>query len=64
MASDYLDDDENVKAMRETAQQIGLTDLLRDLRREHLKLAERLDADRARITKALVLLGVSEEERS
>jgi hypothetical protein len=64
MSSDYLEDDENVKAMRETAQQIGLVALLRDVRREHLKTLERLDADRARITKALMLLGVADKERS
>ena len=62
MTTDHLDD-ENVKAMRETAAQIGLTALLRELRREHLKLSERLDASRARVTAALALLGVADEGR-
>ena len=30
MSADYLDDDENVKMMRETAKRIGLTQLLID----------------------------------
>ena len=58
---DHLDDDENVKAMRDTAQRIGLTALLLDVRREHLTVQIALDRDRARVTQALVLLGVSEE---
>ena len=63
MTTDHLDDDETIKMMRETAHQIGLTALLRELRREHLKLAERLDASRSRVTEALELLGVADEGR-
>ena len=58
---DVLGDDENVKAMRETARTIGLVELLLDVRREHLKVLTALDRDRARITKALILLGVKDE---
>ena len=61
MTRDYFDDDENVKAMRETAQQVGLTQLLLDLRREHLIVQTALDRDRARVTQALRLLGISDE---
>lgn len=58
---DHFDDDENVKAMRETARTIGLTALLLDVRREQLAVQTALDRDRARVTKALQLLG--EEDR-
>ena len=64
MTPDFFDDDENVKAMRATAQQIGVTALLRDLRQEQVKAMELLDANRARITKVLVLLGASDKELS
>lgn len=64
MNSAYLDDDENVKAMRETARTIGLTELLLDIRREHLRLADAIDRDRARVTRALEFLGISGEARS
>jgi hypothetical protein len=64
MTPDYFDDDENVKAMRETARTVGLTTLLLDLRRTHLTMQAVLDRDRARVTQALVLLGISGEERS
>jgi hypothetical protein len=58
---DFFDDDENVKAMRETARTVGLTSLLLDVRRGHVNVQIALDRDRARVTQALVLLGVSEE---
>lgn len=54
MTSDYLDDDENVKAMRETARVIGLTRLLIDIREGTL------DAQVA-VRRALRLLGISDE---
>ena len=61
MSPDHFNDDENVKAMRETARTVGLTALLLDVRREHLTVQVALDRDRARVTQALELLGVSEE---
>jgi hypothetical protein len=64
MTTDHLDDDENVKAMRETARTVGLTRLLRDVRRSQLAMQTALDRDRARVTQALVMLGVSEGEQS
>ena len=60
-APDFFDDDENVKMMRDTARTIGLTKLLLDVRREHLTVQKALDRDRARVTQALVMLGVSDE---
>ena len=62
MTTDHLDDDENVKMMRETARTIGLTKLLLDVRREHLHVQAVLDRDR--VTQALQMLGISGEERS
>lgn len=59
----YLDDDENVKAMRATARTLGITELLLDCRREHLTVQMALDRDRARVTQALMLLGVSDPGR-
>lgn len=50
MTDDYLDDDENVKMLRDTAARIGLTQLLLDARRG---LRDPIDA----ISKALILLG-------
>jgi hypothetical protein len=47
----YFDDDENVKAMRETAQQIGLTALL------HRASASATGTTQILIRKALRLLG-------
>jgi hypothetical protein len=64
MTPDHFNDDENVKAMRDTAQRVGLTALLLDVRREHLTVQIALDRDRARVTQALVLLGVSDEGRA
>lgn len=64
MTPDHLDDDENVKAMRQTAHATGLIQLLLDVRREHLKVQAALDRDRARVTLALELLGVSGEVQS
>lgn len=61
MPNDYLDDDENVKAMRETARTVGLTALLLDVRRSLLVTQSALDRDRARVTRALDLLGASDE---
>jgi hypothetical protein len=60
---DFLDDDENLKSMRETAKEIGLTKLLAELRQEHVMLLTAMDRQRARITKALVLLGVLDPGR-
>ena len=57
MTADYFDDDENVKAMRETARVVGLTQLLLDAR------DGKLDPNTA-IRRALRLLGVSPEVRS
>jgi hypothetical protein len=54
MSADHLDDDENVKAMRETARTIGLTQLLIDARQGEI---EPVDAIRA----ALKLLGERSE---
>lgn len=54
---EHLNDDENVKAMRETAYTVGLTRLLLDVRRSILAMQTALDRDRARVTKALELLG-------
>ena len=51
MTIDYIDDDENVKAMRETARTIGLTELLVKADRSTN------GATKARIRKALRLLG-------
>lgn len=59
---DHLDDDENVKALRETARTIGLTALLLDVRREQLAVQTALDRDRARVTKALELLGEEDKQ--
>jgi hypothetical protein len=64
MSPDYLDDDQNVQMMRETAQAIGLTALVRDMRREQLRALDLLDANRARIARVLELLGESGEKRS
>jgi hypothetical protein len=60
---EFIDDDENIKAMRETARTIGLTDLFLDLRREHVAILTALDRNRARVTNALMLLGVTEDTR-
>jgi hypothetical protein len=43
MTPDFFDNDENVKAMRETARTIGLTTLLLDVRREHLNVQAAID---------------------
>jgi len=59
---DFIDDDENVKAMRETAREMGLTDLLKEVRRDYVAILSALDRSRARVTKALMLLGVEEEK--
>ena len=58
--NDYLDDDENVKAMRETARVIGLTQLLIDIQRSD----EYGIAETEKFCRALDLLGVSEKEPS
>ena len=52
MIAAYLDDDENVKAMRETARTIGLTDLL--VKASHTNNA---GAAKELLRKALRLLG-------
>ena len=59
--TDYLDDDENVKAMRETARTIGLTQLLIDISRSPALMG---DEDIERLGRALSLLGVSDKELS
>jgi hypothetical protein len=68
MDNTYLDDDENVRMMRETAKAIGLTALLLDLRRDAAALAhapgDAMDLQRARLTHALTLLGVSDPGRT
>lgn len=53
---DHLDDDENVKMMRDTAKRIGLTQLLIDIARSPANMGS---ADIDRLCKALALLGVS-----
>jgi hypothetical protein len=58
---DHLDDDENVKAMRDTARTSGLTKLLIDISRSPAMMG---GADIERLGKALDLLGVTEEELS
>ena len=60
MTPDYLDDDENVKAMRETARTIGLTQLLIEISRSPANMGA---ADIDRLGKALELLGVVGDER-
>lgn len=57
MSTDFLDDDENVKAMRETARQIGLTQLL-------VKASQSTNsgATKELVRTALELLGASEKE--
>jgi hypothetical protein len=49
---DYIDDDENVKAMRETARVVGLTESLLRIHTETERLRREIDA-------ALTWLGVS-----
>jgi hypothetical protein len=55
----YLDDDENVKAMRETARTIGLTQLLIDISRSPAIMG---GEDIERLSKVLNLLGVADTE--
>jgi hypothetical protein len=57
----YLDDDENVRAMRETARTIGLTQLLIDIARSPAVMG---GGDIERLCKALELLGVSDDWRT
>jgi hypothetical protein len=57
--TEHLDDDENVKMMRETARTIGLTQLLIDISRSPAMMG---GADIERLGKALDLLGVTDEE--
>jgi hypothetical protein len=64
MTTDHFDDDENVKMMRATAQELGLPALLRDLHQQHLEALERLNANSIRISKVMDLLGVAEEAKS
>ena len=54
MADDYLDDDANVSAMRDTADKIGLQNLIV----EAYELTDDEDVE-AKLLKALLLLGVS-----
>ena len=56
---DFLDDDQNVQAMRETAREVGLTQLLIDILRSPPTMATE-DIDR--LNRALDLLGVSDDE--
>jgi hypothetical protein len=58
----WLSDDENVKAMRETAQATGLTDLLKEVRRDLVDAINALDQLWARVNKALELLGVADDK--
>jgi hypothetical protein len=55
---DFLNDDENVKAMRETAREVGLTQLLLQTWRSSGLPA----TDQTPLRRALDLLGVSEEQ--
>ena len=54
MADDYLDSDENVSAMRETAEKIGLQTLIVNAYQSH-----NAGTVKALLLKALGLLGVS-----
>jgi hypothetical protein len=56
----YLDDDENVKAMRETARTIGLTQLLIDIHRSDEYGIEETE----KFCRVLELLGVTDTERN
>jgi hypothetical protein len=55
--TEFLDDDENVKAMRATAREIGLTALLKDTRRELMETLNLLDRQWERVKQVLELLG-------
>lgn len=55
----HLDDDENVKAMRDTARRIGLTQLLLDIDRSDQYGIEETE----KFCRVLALLGVSDTER-
>jgi hypothetical protein len=54
----FLSDDENVKAMRETAREVGLTQLLLDSWRS----SGAMPSDVTPLRRALDLLGVSSDE--
>jgi hypothetical protein len=60
MSENYLDDDENVKMMRETARRIGLTPLLCEMRWSLSPLSS--DANAERFGRALDLLGATDDE--
>jgi hypothetical protein len=55
----YLDDDENVKAMRETARQVGLTQLLLNIHHSDQYGIEEIE----KFHSVFDLLGVSDAER-
>ena len=57
--SDFINDDENVKAMRETARIVGLTQLLIDMSRSPAMMGGK---DIERLGAALDLLGVAVSE--
>lgn len=57
---DHFGDDENVKAMRETARVVGLIQLLIDIARSPAVMMGVVDTDR--LGKALGLLGVEESD--
>jgi len=57
----YLNDDENLKAMRDTARAVGLTQLLNDIATSPANMGYE---DIERLRKALELLGVSDTERN
>ena len=57
--SDFINDDENVKAMRETARIVGLTQLLIDMSRSPAMMGGK---DIERLGAALDLLGVADSE--
>ena len=61
MIVDYLDDDENVKMMRDTARRVGLTDLLVSIRALN---RDQPDSDilRSQIAAAVELLGSERRE--
>jgi hypothetical protein len=58
MISDYFDDDENVKAMRETARIVGLTDLL-----ERAYRSKNAGTIKELVRVALLQLGVDGKEK-
>lgn len=58
----YLNDDENVRAMRETAREIGLTQLMLAIAKSHYTYMGQTDI--TKLEKVLDLLGVTSAERN